>query len=160
MSGRAADGMPLLEEAVAQTESLGVLVNHSAEVAWLGEAYLLGGRLDQAAELARRSLDLARHHKEKGNLAYALQLTAEIARHRGAAKRTQAGDGYGRALALAKELGMRPLEAQCHLGLARVLRDRGASEAARKHLHTAARMFQEMHMTFWLRNDAELTSFG
>jgi hypothetical protein len=45
---------------------------------------------------------------------------------------------------------MRPLVAHCHLGLARLDRLTGHQEQAREHLATAATMYHEMAMTFWL----------
>jgi class 3 adenylate cyclase/tetratricopeptide (TPR) repeat protein len=160
LSGRTDEGVALLEEAVEQTESLGVLVNHAAEVAWLSEAYLLAGRVDRAARLAERALDLARHHKEKGNLAFALRLAAEVTRLGGSMERHHVGSDYDEALMLARELGMRPLEAQCHLGLGWVLRDREELDMAGPHFQEARRMFKEMNMPLWLRREAELGSLG
>jgi hypothetical protein len=57
---------------------------------------------------------------------------------------------YGEALALAAELGMRPLVAHCHLGLGRLYRRIGKREPAREHLATATTMYREMGMAFWL----------
>jgi hypothetical protein len=54
-------------------------------------------------------------------------------------------------LAAARELGMQPLVAHCHFGLGRLAApgSQGARDAA--HLETAARLFTEMGMTFWLQ---------
>jgi hypothetical protein len=58
---------------------------------------------------------------------------------------------------LATELGMRPLVAHCHLGLGALYRRAGDQTKAREHLTTAATMYGEMGMTFWLEKaDAEL----
>jgi hypothetical protein len=54
------------------------------------------------------------------------------------------------ALALAGELGMRPLVAHCHLGLGKLYRRTGKREQAHQHLTTAATMYREMDMRFWL----------
>ena len=60
-------------------------------------------------------------------------------------------EGYYReALALAGELGMRPLVAHCHLGLGKLYRRTGKREQAREHLTTATTMYREMDMRFWL----------
>jgi len=56
--------------------------------------------------------------------------------------------GYG--LALAEPHGMRPLIAHCHLGLGKLYRRTGKLEQAREHLTTAATMYREMGMTYWL----------
>ncbi|HJU65955.1 MAG TPA: tetratricopeptide repeat protein [Gemmatimonadaceae bacterium] len=57
---------------------------------------------------------------------------------------------YGSALALAHELGMRPLAAHCHLGLGKLYRRTGKREQAREHVTTATSMYHDMGMTFWL----------
>src|SRR5262249_42947411 len=53
---------------------------------------------------------------------------------------------YGRALALAEELGMRPLIAHCHAGLARLCLRMGEPHAAEAHGATAAALYREMGM--------------
>ena len=60
-------------------------------------------------------------------------------------------------LALAGELGMRPLVAHCHLGLRKLDRRLGKREQAQEHLRTAATLYREMDMRFWREQaDAEL----
>ena len=54
------------------------------------------------------------------------------------------------ALALAGELGMRPLVAHCHLGLGTLYIKTGRQEQARTELSTAMEMYRAMEMTFWL----------
>ena len=52
---------------------------------------------------------------------------------------------------------MGPLVAHCHLGLGRLYRRTGDSAKAEEHLTTAATMYREMSMTFWLEKaEAEL----
>ena len=51
---------------------------------------------------------------------------------------------------MADELGMRPLTAHCHLGLGKLYRRTSDDVKAREHLATAATMYREMHMHFWL----------
>jgi hypothetical protein len=57
---------------------------------------------------------------------------------------------YRQALALASELRMRPLVADCHLGLGKLYRRTGKREQAQEHLTTATTMYREMGMTYWL----------
>jgi hypothetical protein len=54
------------------------------------------------------------------------------------------------ALALAEELGMRPLQAHCHLGLGRLYHQTGQREPARTALATAIDLYRALDMTFWL----------
>ena len=62
----------------------------------------------------------------------------------------QAAPSYQQALALADELGMRPLQAHCHLGLGTLYAAIGQREQARTALSTAIEMYRGMEMTFWL----------
>ena len=57
---------------------------------------------------------------------------------------------YHQALALAEELGMRPLQAHCHLGLGTLYAALGQREQARTVLSTAIALYRDMDMTFWL----------
>ena len=61
-----------------------------------------------------------------------------------------AEDAYRRAVALAAELGMRPLVAHCHLGLGRLYRRADKRPSALDHLRAATAMFREMEMPWWL----------
>jgi hypothetical protein len=62
----------------------------------------------------------------------------------------QAIDAYRQALALASELGMRPLVAHCHLGLAKLHGRTGQREKVGEHLATATTLYREMDMRLWL----------
>ena len=64
---------------------------------------------------------------------------------------------YGEALALANELGMRPLVAHCHFEFGKLLRQLPEAEQARQHLGAAAMLYREMDMRGWLDQlEAEL----
>jgi hypothetical protein len=52
--------------------------------------------------------------------------------------------------ALADELGMRPLQAHCHLGLGTLYATTGQREQARAELSTAIELYRAMDITFWL----------
>ena len=116
----------------------------------LGEAQMQAGRLEEAHALAEHALALARERQERGHQAYALRLLGEIAARREPLERDQAGDYYRQALALAEELGMRPLVAHCHLGLGTLYRQTGQLAEARAALSTAIELYRAMDMTFWL----------
>jgi len=62
----------------------------------------------------------------------------------------QADGHYRDALALAEELGMRPLVAHCHLGLGKLYRRAGNRDEAREHPTTAISLYRDMDMRFWL----------
>jgi Flp pilus assembly protein TadD len=56
---------------------------------------------------------------------------------------------YGAALALADELGMRPLQAHCHRGLGTLYAKIGRTEHARAEVSTAIDLYRAVAMTFW-----------
>ena len=69
----------------------------------------------------------------------------------------EAGAHYREALALAEELGMRPLQAHCHLGIGKLHRRLAHLDEAHAELATAVSMLREMGMAFWLPEaEAEL----
>ncbi len=150
LSGRVAEALPLLQQAVEQTAAMRLMGCHSLRVACLGEAYLLAGRLEEAGQLAEHALELSRKYKEQGHQAWALRLLGELASRRDPPAIQNAETFYRQAMALADELGMRPLAGHCHLGLGTLDRQMGRIEEARSALSTAIRLFKSMEMTFWL----------
>jgi hypothetical protein len=79
-----------------------------------------------------------------------LWLLSEIAVRRDLPDMAMAEAHYHQALALADELGMRPLQAHCHHGLGTLYRHASQVEQARVELTTAIEMYRDMEMTFWL----------
>ena len=74
---------------------------------------------------------------------------------------TLAATHYHEALALAEELGMRPLQAHCHLGLGILCATTGQREQARAALSAAMALYRAMDMTFWLpQAEARLAQVG
>ena len=123
----------------------------------LSEAYLLAGREADARAAAQRALGLARQHKERGHEAYTLRLLGEIAAREDPPDIGKAEDHYRQAIALAEELGMRPLIAHCHVSLGKLYRRTGNLEQAKMHLTSATTMMREMEMGVWLeRAEPEL----
>ena len=111
---------------------------------------MLAGRLEEAHVLAERALALARERQERGNQAYVLRLLGAIAARREPSESESAEAHYRQALALAEELGMRPLQAHCHLGLGTLYVQTGRPEPARAALTAAIALYRAMEMTFWL----------
>jgi tetratricopeptide (TPR) repeat protein len=110
----------------------------------------VAGQIKKAIELATRALDLSLRCKERGHQAYALRLLGEVASHPDPPDVETAEGHYRQAVALADELGMRPLLAHCHLGLGRLYRRTGERQQAQEHMTTATAMYREMDMGFWL----------
>jgi class 3 adenylate cyclase/tetratricopeptide (TPR) repeat protein len=148
--GRVGEALPLLEEAVERAAAIKLKANHSLRLARLAEAHVGAGRPEAAFPLAAQALDLAQEHRERGYEAHALRLLAAIDLDRQIPAFERAEEGYRKALALAEELGMRPLQAHCHRGLGRLYQRRGNPEVAAAELAAARDLFRTMDMTFWL----------
>ena len=160
-SGRSTEAIPLLEEAVERPAVTGMLEGKSLRTISLTEAYLRAGREADARAAAQRALGLARQHKERGHEAYTLRLLGEIATREDPLDIGKAENHYCQALALAEELGMRPLIAHCHVGLGKLYRRIGKQQQAKEDLTTATAMMREMEMGIWLEEaEAELKELG
>jgi class 3 adenylate cyclase len=172
--------LPLLERAVGICQDVDSLIWFPMMAAALGAAYTLGGHVADAVSLLMRAMEqtivmkrvdlqalcglslgeahtltkhasaLAREHQERGNEAYALRLFSDIAARRESLEHQQAEAHYQQALALAEELGMRPLQAHCPRGLGTLYATSGQQEQACTELSTAMEMYRTMKMTFWL----------
>jgi tetratricopeptide (TPR) repeat protein len=150
LQGRLAEGCALLEEAISENLRTGALQGHASRVAWLSEAYRLAGRGEEAGQYVRQALDLARQQKERGDEALALHQLGTVQAHADPPDTEQAEVYYQQALALAEELGMRPLVAHCHHGLGTQYATIGQRQQARAALATAIDLYRAMDMTFWL----------
>ena len=149
-SGRIGEGVSLLQEALATYESAGIGYCHSISVVHLGEAYLLADQVEDARACADSAVMLARTRGERGYEAYARRLLGEIAAHSGRPGVSEARARYREALALAEELGMRPLVAHCNVGLGKLHRRTGDREQAEEYLTAGITMYRDMDMRFWL----------
>ena len=150
LQGRLAEGRALLEEAISESIRTGGLLGLAPRVAWLSEVCRLAGRGEEAWQYARQALDLARQQQACGDEALALCQLGVVQAHADPPDTAQAESHYQQALALADELGMRPLQAHCHLGLGTLYATTSQSEQARTELSTAIAMYTSMEMMFWL----------
>src|SRR5712691_2973793 len=117
LAGRIPEGLALMEDALKDDIRTGSLHAHSDHVARLSEVCLLAGRHDEAWQHARQALDLARQYGERGYEALALHQLGAVCTHADSPDVELAATYYQQALALAEELGMRPLQATTHLSL-------------------------------------------
>jgi tetratricopeptide (TPR) repeat protein len=150
LAGRVADAVPLLTQAREHIMAPDMGGLRALCGLALGEAQARAGRLEEARALAEHTLTLTRVQQERGNQAYACQLLGVIAVHRTPPDVEEAAARYHQALALAETLGMRPLQAHCHLGLGTLFAAVGQREQARTALATAIAMYRGMDMLFWL----------
>jgi tetratricopeptide (TPR) repeat protein len=148
--GRVGEALPLLEQAAEHVARIRMATHYVLCLARLSEAYLLVGHIEKAVELSRRALALARARKERGFEAYILRLLGEMHAQRDPPEVEQAEASYQQALALADELGMRPLQAHGHRGLGTLYAKIGRREQAHTKLSMAIDFYRAMDMTFWL----------
>jgi tetratricopeptide (TPR) repeat protein len=156
-SGRVADGLALLHEGLKGLRPSEAL--HSVSTVRLGHAYLLAKRFDDALASAKQAIELAQERSERGTEAWALRLVGEVTGQARSHDSETAEDHYRRALALATELGMRPLVAHCQLGLGKLYGRTGKREQAQKCLTTAVAMYREMDIPYW-QEQAEVEAGG
>jgi class 3 adenylate cyclase/tetratricopeptide (TPR) repeat protein len=148
--GRVDEAIRLLARVQEQTALSGRRNVQALLLSSLGEAHLCADRLEEARTFATRALEHARTYQARGHEAYSLRLLGDIAAH-GYPPEVEEGEAsYRQALALADELGMRPLVAHCHYGLGTLYAATGQREQARTALSTAIAMYQSMDMMFWL----------
>ena len=150
LEGRVAAGLALVEHGVEQAVASGRPGFLVPSIAYLSEAYLLADRLEDACRRAAQALDLARQYQYRGEQAWALWLLGESTARQASPEGEPAVSHYRQALALAEELGMRPLAAHCHRGLGVLYAAMGQREQARATLTTAIDLYRAMDMTFWL----------
>jgi class 3 adenylate cyclase/tetratricopeptide (TPR) repeat protein len=150
LQGRLEEGRALLEEAVSAGVRTGGLQGQARRVALLSEVCRLAGCSAEGLQHARQALDLARQFKERGNEALALHQLGAVHAHADPPDVAPAAAHYQQALALAEELGMRPLQAHCHLGLGTLYATTGQRQQAHTALSTAIDLYRAMDMTLWL----------
>jgi hypothetical protein len=150
MSERVTEGLALVRQACAGLESAGVVAFHSLVVAHLGEACRLADRLEDARAAAMRALSLARERGERGREADALRLLGDTAR-------TASRSTSKQPTATTPRLSPSPRTSACARSsptatsaLANCIGKRATGAKAQEHLTTAATMYREMGMSFWL----------
>jgi tetratricopeptide (TPR) repeat protein len=116
----------------------------------LAEAYQMAGRIQEATERGRSAVDLARKHRERANEALALRALAAIMARSDRFDAEAARQHYEASLALARQVGMRPLIAHCHSGLGSLFSRTGNGEQAAQQVAIAATMYRELGMIGWL----------
>jgi len=149
LTGRVAETLPLLDRMLERVATGSRMFLQALVLTELSEALLLVGRVDEASTFAEHLLDLSRTHTGRGYQAHAHRLLGDVATHREPPDIHQAEAHYRQALALAEEIGMRPLQAHCHLGLGTLYARTGQQEQAQATLSTAIDLYRAMEMIFW-----------
>jgi tetratricopeptide (TPR) repeat protein len=136
---------------------------------FLSELYLAQGDLEHAVRVLEPGLALCRASGNRNllpvivaGLGYASALQGRLAAgralrqlgtvhaHADPPDTAQAEAFYQQALALAEELGMRPLQAHCHQSLGILYAKTSRPEQAQAELTAAIDLYRAMDMTFWL----------
>jgi DNA-binding SARP family transcriptional activator len=114
----------------------------------LGRTNLALGRVDDACRLTELAWRFGSSRTDF--VPGALHLLGDIASHPHRLDAERAEDQYRRALALAGPRGLRPMVAHCHLGLGTLQARLDKPHEAREYLATAAALYREMGMQYWL----------
>jgi tetratricopeptide (TPR) repeat protein len=161
LSGRVAEGLPLLQQGQKDAESSGLTLYHSRLTLWLGEAFMRVDQLEDALAQGERALRLTQERGERGLEAWARWLLGEVASRRETPDVEGTAGQYRQALALADDLALRPLAARCHDGLGKLYGRAGQRPEATAHLVTATTMYRTMSMSVWLEQaEAVLTALS
>ncbi len=156
LSGRAAEGLPLLEQGIEQAASKKQWRFYPLQAVYLSEGYRLAGRPDDAISLASQALESARDYRARGQEAWALWNLGELGLHCDPPDAERTAVFYRQALALADELGMSPLAAHCHHGLGTRYRLTEQPERAHEHLDAARTLYCEMDMRYWIERTGDV----
>jgi tetratricopeptide (TPR) repeat protein len=148
--GRTTEALSLLNQMLESIAPGSYTIYQGPVLAELSEAYLFVSRVDEASTLGGRLLELSHTHTGRGYQAHAYRLLGDIAMRREPPDVDQATAHYRQALALAEELGMRPLQAHCHRSLGMLYATTGQRAQACIELATAIALYRAMDMTFWL----------
>ena len=148
--GDPVEGLPLLERAAERAASMRFVAGLDSTLLALGEGYLVAGRQAEARQTTERLIGRTRSMGRRQIEAESLRMLGEVHARANPADANQAESSYRQALAIAEQIGMRPLAAHCHLGLGKLYQRTGKQQEAQEHLTTATTMYREMGMTYWL----------
>jgi DNA-binding SARP family transcriptional activator len=150
-AGRIEEAVAMTAEGMARIETMQYFRARPKYLEMQGMVMLAAGRIDDAERSAMAALASAQEQGERGHEGWALRLLGELACRRAPPDLDRAATHYRQADAIARELGMRPLQARCHLALGELHVNARQADAARAELATADELFALMAMTNWRR---------
>jgi predicted ATPase/class 3 adenylate cyclase len=157
LCNRLPEAESLLPLVVSEAEHRGMILHHSLYLSWFAELHLHSRRFEEALNYATRALDLARQRSEESSQAWVWHLLARVHASLSDEANIEAARCYREALSLAERLQMLPLIAHCYFGLGLLSQKMARDDEARAAISTAAQMFREMNMQFYLKQaEAEL----
>lgn len=148
--GQREKGLELLHYAVEEAEHQSIQWNLAQQYAWLAEALLHEGELDDALKNASRALELSLQSGEKASEANVLWLLGEVHRHRDVAPAPLAHRYLTKAWDVANAHQMRPLQGHCHRSLAEYFITLRAPSKARGELEKARSVFKNCDLPKFL----------
>ena len=146
LTGSVEDGLHLLNETADAAEFPSLMVRHSTQRAWRAEGFLAAGFAEQAHSIGSVALATAHEKGEKPTEALCLRIVGESRIHMAGAADPDGLALIERARALAQDLAMRPLEAQCDMAIARLSHLAGRHGEAEERFKRAANAFLECGM--------------
>ena len=149
-SGRIDEGLELLERLSRQSTFASIVPFQVLELTNLSEARLAAGQRERARESAERGLALLRVHRQRFAEPEALRVLGDIHAADGPGGFDAAARCYREAIALASDMGMRPLLARCHLAAGSMHQAASQRSASIWHLTKAVALLRAMGMRFWL----------
>jgi tetratricopeptide (TPR) repeat protein len=150
LTGRPDAALDLLKEGIERAIAIGDPFGHWLRAAGRAEAYLLVGRAADALPLAQRGVDISKTVKGRGVMAWALRLMGEVAAAQTPPLVDEAEAAYREALAMAQEMGMRPLEARCRFGLGTLYQGAARPVESGVELALAVAGLRALGMETWL----------
>jgi class 3 adenylate cyclase/tetratricopeptide (TPR) repeat protein len=147
--GRAEDAIALLQRVIAQPSAGRHALGRLLRTAGLGEAYACAGRAAEALPLAEKFLEAVRSVQARGLEAWAWRLVGECATRLVSPDAARAERALDASLALANELGMRPLAARCHLTRAELMRRTKRADEEVAATARAIELFSSLGMSHW-----------
>ncbi len=160
LAGRVTEALSIVESGVPSERNVAIFDTPTSIIA-SGTVYLLAGNLDKAEQAAMYTAKMVEQHGYRGNEARVAQLLGDICAGRSPPDVTKAKSYYEQAFALAKELQMRPLVAQCDRRLGLLHTTTKCYEEAGRCLTGALQLFREMEMGQWAdRTEQELKAIN
>ncbi len=146
LAGRAEQGIPLLEKALAFNRGAKFTYGEAWSGVYLGFANLLDNRYGGILDQARNILELARKHRYRAIEVDALLLLGDVHRNPSAPAREEAERCYLQACDLSSELGLRPEYARCQMALGQLLMESGRQAEAERLIDSAVQLCRSMGM--------------
>jgi class 3 adenylate cyclase/tetratricopeptide (TPR) repeat protein len=160
-AGLQEEGLKVVESAVESFRAEGARFGCVLAEVHRGEVYLLAGRPEEASAFAFEAIELCRSIKARGYEAWGLKNLADIVCQASGHDAGQAESRYGQAMALAEELGMRPLLAHCHRGLGMLYGRTGGKDRAREQYGKAIDILRQCGADGWVEKyEKELASLA